>query len=802
MRRRSILTILIIALAILMADPMSRVDFVTVDDSLAELEVRAGTDLWDYAWSEAREWGRLQIAAYHLASFVPHLPGNGWGFQLIKIVSTFGAALVFCLVAQLLAGTWRVGALCGVMFLCLTQNSWYHNLLNAYPFVFDLPFAVAMASIAFAFLHVRRGGWWWLVLEAVCFLVAIWIYETFLPFVAIVAIVAAVVRPKSGCEEDGAESDAGAKDIPRSRRLWAGLIPLAVAVCYLVAYGIYKGSTEGTYTGYSTGQLVSLVPLQVLGNLTFGGVPFSQFVAYVKDPSVDSVMMEEFASAGGTFFGHLRDHFKIEWLVKALLAGMATWLCLSRKPNSLSDTPASEVSSGRAPIALGWLVVIAGLLMVLPNLIISLIAKYQEIYLDSERPLPAHTTSCYTQFGFYLFAALIAVILLRALSKWPRVRAFAAGTVALMVAGSTLATSYWNDHVFRDQALAGEKWSFVDQVLASDDFAKLPNDAIIYAPTLWEGRGILGQYDDYWSRYFNIAHSGGSDDQVSDIRVHRQSERFLDDLEGYPDRRRYFMSWAQDDADRQFLSLARLWVSDSVVPDSELLLGSDRASVWISPRSEPYTIAGMAFPHEDGRLAKVTHVDVRTRDWFSFQVSNLVEHVDLRSSWLFPPESLVVRDAGPAVRSQPIEIAAWRGFHPREFVKAENEWLRWTGAGDDKATGVVLRNRFPYPVEVSLTTSFRPMGARTVHVGLPGHDEPSEFVFTGEADERLFLNDARFVLPVGDTFVPITSDRPSVVESVAPEGEEARALAVQCYPWELTFIQPAPTAPTPPPAKP
>ena len=256
MGNRTIFLLLVIVLAVLAAAPLSRVRFVTVDDSLAALDVRRGADLWDHAWDEAEIWGRIQIAPFLLASYVPHLPGTGWGFQAIKIASTLGAALMFCVFAARAAGTWRIGGLCLVLFLCATQNTWLHNLLNAYPFVFDLAFALALGAMVATMAYVRSGRALWLVLGGGAFLGSIWIYETFLAFVALAAALATWTRV-----EDAATN-------LRRRRLLAGLVPLGVALLYLVVYKVYAWQTGGSYAGYEDGELFSRLPVDVFVRLT------------------------------------------------------------------------------------------------------------------------------------------------------------------------------------------------------------------------------------------------------------------------------------------------------------------------------------------------------------------------------------------------------------------------------------------------------------------------------------------------------------------------------------------------------
>jgi len=782
MKSRTILWFLVIGLAVLAAAPMASIGFVTVDDSLADMTIRRGLDPWDYAWDEARSWGRLQIAGYHLASFVPHLTQTDWGFATIKILSTFGAALVFCLLAREIGGSWRTGLLCGVLFLGVTQNTWWHNLLNAYPFVFDASFALALLAIGATYRYVRRGAPAWLWLAAGSFLVSIWIYETFLAYVAVIVAVAWFVPTPPSLDEDGLVSI-------RKRRRRSSIVPAVVAAGYLVAYWVFKKTTGGEHGGYEKGELISALPLQVMGQFSLGGVPLYHWFAFLRDPSSDLVMAEEVRQAGGSLPRHFAEHFRISWLAKSLLAGVAVWLCLVGAPRS------------RVGLCTRHLLPVAALLIILPNSIIALIGKYQQLLL--EQNLLSHTTSCFSQFGWYLLFAVVALKTARELSAKPRLQAILAGFVAVLVGLATLATSYWNDHVNRDQALVDQKWELAERLSETPEFQKMSQKAIIYAPTLWTGRSIMGHYEDYWSKWFNVGLKDGERRVIGDVAD------FLKVAENAaPKTQFYYVSWHQDgDGDSQFLAIARLRLKEkapvlvdendldlsgdpvmaaSPATEDGIILGVREVTILTDDFDELYEIQGTAFPFPDGRVPTVALDEAMGTPGSHFRFiidpdRNGGSPADgihrLQSDSLIEPETISVKESlGGSPTSHLVETVEWIGCNEVEFIEDEGLWLRWTS---EKEAAVVIWNHLPRDVTVSLNTSFRAFGDRTVTIAPPGID-PVVFDFR-EGDDRHYIRNLRITLPPGLTSIPIRSDR----EPSRPKEGDVRQIAVQCFPWIL-----------------
>ena len=48
------------------------------------------------------------------------------------------------------------------------------------------------------------------------------------------------------------------------------------------------------------------------------------------------------------------------------------------------------------------------------------------------------------------------------------------------------------------------KWQAVNRFLKTEEYSNVPENAIIYAPSLWNIIGSVGIHDSYWSDYFRI----------------------------------------------------------------------------------------------------------------------------------------------------------------------------------------------------------------------------------------------------------------------------------------------------------
>ena len=765
---RAIIGVLLLVVAALFVAPLATVHFVTIDDTVAALDVRSGINLWDRAWEEARDWSRLQSAAFQLGMFVPHLPGNLFWYQVIKISSTLVAAAVFCLSMWHLTGVGRLGILCGLLFCTLTMDSWYHNLLNAFPFVFDVPFALSMAMLAAVVHYVRGGRFGWLVAGAAGYLIAVWIYEAFLPFFVLFGLVALVLPVVSEREAE--------KVLCRRRRLIGAAVPAGVAFLYLGAHVVFSQIVgESRLDGhYSEGELASTLPLRLFWRLSEGGMPLHQWIYFAMGRgSTSHTLRAEFVEHGG-MFGHFLAHFRMTWLAKALLAGLIAWVCLSRPQ--------------RYPrLQTRWIVAVGALVIVLPNLIIALVKKYQLLLVEHD--ILSHTTSCYSQFGYYLILAILLLRVSRTLAyhghlSWAIVWA---GFWALSIGTMSLAVDYWNDHVHRDQDLAGKKWELLDHFADSEAFANIPKNGIVYAPSLWKGRGILGHYRGYWSDYFNATAASGSKRQVFE-----HYKDFLAAVEQSPKAKTYFARWHLNPEGWQYLVFGRLRpISGGYQPkDGDApRLAIRKLSVFHQGMPRRIEVEGSAYPSPRDAVAEVVFDGIAgkvvTDGPFEFFIDSLTELGPDGDRWSLTlncptgidPRTVSLQPADVDSQEEIIEFLGWEGTHKPEFIEADWASIRWT-AGD---ASIRIRNNLPYAVTAAATTSLRANGARTAIIGLPGRTVVLEFA---AGDDRKFLDRVSFVLPPGESVIPLTSDRPAAPASA----DDPRPLGLQFYPWNFDII--------------
>ncbi|HLJ44379.1 MAG TPA: hypothetical protein VKU01_00140 [Bryobacteraceae bacterium] len=107
---------------------------------------------------------------------------------------------------------------------------------------------------------------------------------------------------------------------------------------------------------------------------------------------------------------------------------------------------------------------------------------------------------------YYTFLAFMVVLVALSIciSRIPArsIRIFAIAIVGLYTALFTAAGSVANDRVNSFQARSSEKWNLVNRLSASGLLRDLPSDAVVLAPTLWDGVDPLVLFTkDYWGAY-------------------------------------------------------------------------------------------------------------------------------------------------------------------------------------------------------------------------------------------------------------------------------------------------------------
>lgn len=336
-----------------------------------------------------------------------------------------------------------VGYIFFLFFISLWQNTWSHNLLSAYPFLFSIQVAVMAASCLLFYKFVDSGRKWFASISAILFLFVMFGSELWVLYFAIMAVIAA-----RKCIE---------VTIPILRALMLLQWHIAAVLIFLSSYFGYKILYPSSYNGYIPDFHSLGAFLNTLFTYSFGLFPGIQFFLSHQSLSWDVLAIIKAVSIMTLFF-----------IVRGSLVGV-------------------NISIR----GIGYTLSASIFLVFAPNVLIALTPKYQQWVASGD------TNYVYSHFSY--FGIILSFVLAIVCSAK---KAFFYYAIVMAVVLMSYLSDINNRAIGQDQNYSKIKWSLFDAFLASEEFKNLPENSLIVAPSLWKSRGIAGIVQNaYWSDY-------------------------------------------------------------------------------------------------------------------------------------------------------------------------------------------------------------------------------------------------------------------------------------------------------------
>lgn len=367
----------------------------------------------------------------------------------------------------------ELGLLVAALALSLYQDNWHHNILTAYPFVFD---SGMLCLLGAGYALVRRsetGRAGWLVVANLALFLAFCHFEAFVASVPILAGLVWLTAP------------GGARD-----RLRALVPAFAVLPVYAAVYLGYRLAHPSQYAGNALDLTSPAAILKTAWAYSRPALPLGGFAFNLEYVNRFPQFTKAYVLSFGQYLSELAANLSLlspAWVALALLAGGLTYVCLDRTART------------RLPW-LAWLLCAYG--VVCPNLLIALSPKYQE---PAASGLAWYVT---TTFSFYAVAVLLALGSLVLAGRLPaRTRRVLAAGLGLAVGLAALVNASVNASVRDSKIAAGARWRVAALACQSRLIAGLPEGARLVAPDLFAAVNTELAGPDYWQAYFR-AHAG------------------------------------------------------------------------------------------------------------------------------------------------------------------------------------------------------------------------------------------------------------------------------------------------------
>ena len=593
------------------------------------------------------------------------------------------------LVLRLLTGDRRLAILAATFFFAFIPNTWDHNLLTAYPVTSTLAMTMFFMSVALWWTAVHGAGgvkgWhrverWGrgplVVLSTACYCFSLLVYESFLPYV--------VVFPLMAMTGASSWADRIRKAI-RTPHVWA----FATVVLLTVAFRVFLSTESGRAAMTAEQYSVNLDPRavgRVLERWTASALPLHYFRAY-RD------LVNDYYLGFGSFKSHFIDLFRIfemTWLIKAAMVAFL-----------VASLVASRTLVRHRALALCFALVVT----ILTHLPLAVSSKYQIWVIQFYNH--GYMTSYLSFLGVVAFFALTLDALVGAAARWNRrLGHLAVALVTVAAFLTSYGTDFLNAHVSQSQFQMYDKWQAVDRWIDSDAFRRLPDDAVVLAPTLWDvNRGQTVLWDDYWSRYVQ---------QYGRKRVHMakaESDWRAQAAREVSAGKTYYLKFMRERRDDDaFVVFGRVSLAGPGQP-----LSADSLLLLTHARSEYLRVVGRLHDVAPGCRARVFVDGAPSSGTFDEGFGVHVDKLRPDTDWLWTtltsergvidPESIAVASSSERMDGA-VDVRYGRGFFPDEIAHrwAENEADIQLINRSDRVVTVNVKVRLRAPEAVKGTT--------------------------------------------------------------------------------------------------
>lgn len=448
----------------------------TSDDLYYEQNVlagRLGALTTELATGSGRFHHYLHVGLTSLPYFLDSLPLR----KALSLTVFLAAIVVYGRTAARIAGPPGLGSLAILLALAFYQDNWHHNILTAYPLVFDS----GLLCISFAALCLwrqgRDGGRGFLVATNLLAFAACCHFEAFLAYAPLFWGIV-WLSGRGGV----------------TRRLWRMAAASAGFVAFVLATLGYRALHPTQYAGNAVNLGEPLRIAKTVVAYSFSALPLGSFPFNCDTINRFPVATDHLVLTLGQYCGALARHwprFSPAWIALGLVAGGLTYHLLTRP-----ETPRTRLRA--LPLLLGFYAVIC------PNLLLALSPKYQ-------KPAAAGTawyvTSSFSGYAIAVILAALGLWLCARLADRPRGRRVLAGGLAVLVAVVALVTASINASVRASKIAAAARWRAAALAVAAPDFAAVPDGALLVAPDLFTPVNEEKTRDGYWEAWF--AHHAG-----------------------------------------------------------------------------------------------------------------------------------------------------------------------------------------------------------------------------------------------------------------------------------------------------
>jgi hypothetical protein len=542
-----IIKLIIFIIGFITFSPLLKVGLVTNDDLQFSLRAReiGFFNFMSDVYSILKYTGRAKFFSPILL-YIPYASDNFIYYKIVSLAAIIISLIMVSYFMQILFNSKEVFYLSLLIGIIGIQNSWEFNPIVSLPFFFSAPIILFILSLVFYVFYLRGKKKYYQYLSIIFYLITLFSYEVYLLYLPLFFFIAyATNKPEKVVF----------KNIIKRTAPY-----IAISIIYLLVYLAFRAYHGSYYAGAQIDSnnfnVISIA--RTIWQFSIASIPTYFFWDNKYRWIFNALYNENLYTGSGLF-----SFFRIEslWFIKALFVFMLSIFIL----RYVRDDCFRKARS----IGIGLIYIF------LPTLLVAITQQYQDAVLKNDQR--GNQLSYFSFLAFIYFFTLIIVFIKQKISNKILNKIYIV-FIGLCLASVSLIVDNTNNYIAKYQIMSDLKWQTVNRFLKTEEYLNVPENAVIYAPSLWNIIGSVGIHDSYWSDYFRII-SG------KNVRVEKYSTQISN-----KDTNVYYLKYAQllKDYDQNII----FGKADQLAGDDSIRFLSKKVVIYNLSKYNDYYIMG------------------------------------------------------------------------------------------------------------------------------------------------------------------------------------------------------------------
>ena len=511
---------LVIVIVLLTLSPILSVGLIINDDIQNKMRVES-LSFTQYLYENFQNWktqGRTNFLAI-LWYYIPFAIDSFIYYKIVSIILLVLNLILLALFIKILTNSNLLFYICFLIGIVGLQNSWEHNPITTFSGFFSIPINLLLGSLILFLFYKTKDKKTFLYISVSLYFCTLFSYELFILYFPLFVLLSFYYNNN--------KIVLAIKDIS---------LHFTSIIVYLISYGIFRLVFGSSYSGVEIQESINIIDsLRVMFQFSISSIPmyflFNSKYQYLLSLYSD---IKEYTSI--TTF--ILFNIKIVYIVKAILV-FVVFFSLSQK---------TRVTINKKVIFIGLICSI--FYIFLPTVLLAITPLYQEAVIkNGQLGMPVSFFS----YLAVIITSIFILLLVNHIFKKEYSKKASIFFLGIVLSVVSIGNDILNTNISNYQSLSNEKWKIMDKFLKTNEFSLVPENAFIYAPSLWYQIGTVVVNEDYWSKY--ISNKTGKNITVINKQINSGDHPvyFLNYVQDFKDKNEYLV-FGKSTSTYQFLS--------------------------------------------------------------------------------------------------------------------------------------------------------------------------------------------------------------------------------------------------------